>query len=424
MDWRFRPVDLYTLLQGIIERCLATQQPNGEFYIPPIIYNKDWYTAGGVLWGQSYAPICRWIERDYPGGVLQETSEYVNNLLDAYPRGLILQAIDERIVTLATMGYDNDYNPTGKSIYGNLKDAPPYWEAFHDETAIYDQAGVGYDPVTHELLLVPARASPTGEDIYGPASSAIRIYPEMLIARYKVLQQMRYKMANYNDARRMHTKAVGHSTHRYAHLYGGYYYDTTCPVYPNATPMDSGLFASVWAEACADAKANRIDTLDGTGIPLDWTLWRGCQYQVSSGWSTGCPYYDRIWRLNALGYGGSDNTHSGPRFNICGGYEITHTNRIWGYWDGDPSESPSIWKAFGGGDIVAGKNLLYQKVCAGEDDLFESVKTAYLEWPPFSEPWGTTKNYYLNIVVGPPIEDWEFQFCKHDDYGGEVTWVE
>jgi hypothetical protein len=53
-DWRCKPVDMYTLLQGIIERCLATQQSDGSFLVSPTIYDETMVSTDELI---SYAPI-------------------------------------------------------------------------------------------------------------------------------------------------------------------------------------------------------------------------------------------------------------------------------------------------------------------------------------------------------------------------------
>ena len=404
---RFLPVDMYTLLQGIIERCLATQQSDGSYTVSPTIFDETMYSTTDHI---SYAPISKWIERTYPGGALNEVTGYVANLMDMYPQNLILQAIDDKLWLLGNSG------DAGKSIYGNLKDTPLYWEAFDDITYAMTQAGVGFDPASFEMVLIPARASGTGADVYGAPSGAVRIYPEMLIARYKVMQELRYKKASISDTRRYVGTAVGNS-----HWDRGEF--NSWPLY-----WDNDYVSGLYDEACQSAEDNWQETVGAvqpSGPSAYWVINRGFKSNTQS-----YGVYWKRWWQGVLGYNGASAGYWGPRFMIDGGYTgagLTHDVYMWGWWDG--AGEPDLYQQFDGTDIVAGKNLVFRVNTMSVDTLFmawrENAPDLYFPpfpfWPP--SPYSVRNiNAQLTIQAAPPIEDWKFEFCKHSDFGGDVTW--
>jgi len=217
---RILPVDMYTLLQGIIERCLATwDEIQQRYLVLPNIYSSTW------------------TERTYPGGVLNEVSGYVTNLMDNYPAGALLAAIDDKLWALGSCGVDPIHE--GASCYGTLMDTVPYWNEFLDITFAMTAAGVAFDPVSFEMQCIPARVT-GGAPIYGPPATSGRIYPELLIDRYKVMQQLRWKKAVMYDTR----PAGGSGGEQYA-------------AYANPNPP--GFFSYYWVAPTRDDWIKSLD---------------------------------------------------------------------------------------------------------------------------------------------------------------------
>jgi len=397
---RFLPVDMYTLLQGIIERCLATQLPDGSYLVSPTIFDETMFSTTDYI---SYAPISQWTERTYPSGVLNEVSGYVKNLMDNYPQYLLLLAIDDKLWELGNSGAE------GKSLYGNLKDTAPYWEAFHDITYAMTQAGVGFDPITFEMVLIPARVSGTGSDVYGAPNAGVRMYPEVLIARYKVMQQLRYKRASISDTRRYTGSAIGRT-------------DQT------AESLWTDGYASGRYVLCIEAARDYFATHQDVGDVQNpdalgyFYIYRGFMAYLQT--------YGQTHAIWSDGYAGQSKTHDGPKFLISKGYaSIPHDVKIWANWDG--SGDLRLWQQFGGEPLVLGQNLLLDVPNISADYSWQAgfeIPENILQFPPYitgymSWYWNPMYNGSLTIQAEWPIEDWEFQFCKHDDNGGVVTWT-
>ncbi|MFA5401289.1 MAG: hypothetical protein WC359_12650 [Dehalococcoidia bacterium] len=408
-DWRCKPVDMYTLLQGIIERCLATQQPDGSYLVSPTIFDETMFSTDEHI---PYAPISKWTERTYPDGVLNEVSGYVANLMDNYPASLLLLAIDDKIWQL---GYcvEGPIHPV--SVYGTLSDTSPFFVPYDDPTAIFQAAGVGYDPVTNQLQIVPARIT-GGDPIYGSPEGATRIYPELLIDRYKILQVLRWKKANIGDTRRYAGSAVGFSDPEYTDNHGYY---ISAPSWWT-TEYVEGLHA-IACQRARDDWTETVGAVEDATLAAYWAITRGCRnYTRRTG-------YLGAWYSRATdGYNGLTNTHNGPKLLIYQGYaDIPHDVKIWAYWDG--AGDYQLWQQFGGGDLVAGKNLLLEIDDISEDTVwqagFENAEST-LHFPPLPVPWtqGIDRDSQLAIASEWPVEDWKFEFCKHDDNGGAVTW--
>jgi hypothetical protein len=400
---------MYTLLQGIIERCLATKLPDGTYLVSPTIFDE-------TMNGGEFAAISQWTERTYPDGVLNEVSGYVKNLMDNYPSGLLLKAIDDKLWELGSCS-SGVHDP--ESIYGNLMDTPPYWSAFWDITFAMTQAGVVFDPVTFEMLVVPARASSTGEDEYGPPTASSRMYPEVLIARYKVMQQLRYKKAPISDTRRF-TGGFGDAYSHFETTNNGSYWPTW---------WTHDYVAGLYNEACANARSAWSESVSGIQDPnilSYWLIWHGLMNATQS--------FSYTWFAQMVtGYsGGSGNNFSAPKLTINKGYSgITHNVKLWAYWDGNGDLT--LWTQSGGDPVVAGKNLILEINNISADTVwqagFEDAENT-LHFPPFCPTWPPgAVSYWVNfngqltLQAYEPIEDWEFQFCKHSDFGGDVTWV-
>ena len=418
---RVLPVDMYTLLQGIIERCLATQQLDGSYLVSPVIYNKDMASTDG---GISYEPIGKWIERDYPDGVLDEVTGYVDNLMDMYPQNLILQAIDDKLWELGECSsgvYESE------CFYGWLMETPPYWQAYRDITFVMTAAGVEFDPVSYEMILVPARAN-NGTAIYGAPVSAARIYPEMLIARYKVMQKMRWTMAAYSDTRIKTSGAVGSS--------GDYYL--------------GGAQHGLWAEAVTheewvaalnlsedDWKANYDFSLGGvetlnTQAAID--AFFKLKATFIQGWGPSATGGGYSWYIFYYIYGttagadwGEDCT-TAPHFKTKA-YGIPHTIKMWG-----ESATAEIWgfTQANGTPLVAGRNLMWDINALGSEETYSpDIDLRDEVWPPsggeYPPLWPEAGGvgglgWGEEVQLYEPINDWEFAFCKHADFGGDVTW--
>lgn len=423
---RFLPVDMYTLLQGIIERCLATQLPDGSYVVKPTIFDETMSSEVGHI---PYAPISQWTERTYPGGVLNEVSGYVANLMDMYPQNLLLLAIDDKLWELGSCS-SGVYEV--ESIYGWLMETPPYWQAYRDITYVMTAAGVEFNPISYEMVLVPARAN-NGTVIYGSPAGAVRIYPEMLIARYKVMQQLRYTMSAYSDTRVKTSGAAGHS--------GDYYL--------------GGAAHGLWAEAVTHAewvaainlsednwKTNYNFSL-GAVVPLLTQVAIDAFFKLKAdlltGWGPSATpgpggkgtyswyifYY--IYGITAGADWGEDCT-TAPHFKTKA-YGIPHTIKMWG-----ESAAAAIWgfTQADGTPLVSGKNLMWDKAAMGSEETYSpDIDLRDEVWPPsggtypplWPEEGGVTGlGWGQEVQLYEPINDWEFAFCKHHDFGGDVTW--
>jgi len=401
---RFLPVDMYTLLQGIIERCLATRNPDGSYLVSPTIFDE---TMKSTTEDISYAPISTWIERTYPNGELNQVTGYVANLMDMYPQNLILQAIDDKLWAL---GSCSSGVHEVESCYGNLKDTAPFWEAFRDITFAMTQAGVGFSYDSFEMVLIPARASGTGADVYGAPAYAVRIYPEMLIARYKVMQQLRYKKVSWSVGNLVTSVTQG----------------------SNADGIDANWCTLTQAEWESRWKASyeQAGELFTVSPPAG-------NFSTSPLGAT--PWEIRV-RLGPAGIGGTGSNYSffnctravwwslvgqydgkGLQGTMMGYPSIPHDIRMYAYWDGVGSKdlfSPLC-------DLVPGKNTIFEESNVGEETDIDCFVI------PTQEDWldllPVRTRLALNQVTCKiygytPIEDWKFEFCKHSDFGGDVTW--
>ena len=420
---RFLPVDMYTLLQGVIERCLATQQPGGNYLVSPTIFDE---TMKSTTEGISYEPISKWIERTYPGGELSEVTGYVKNLMDMYPQNLILQAIDDKLWKLGNCS-SGTYET--QSVYGNLMDTPPYFQAFRDITFAMTQAGVGFSYVTFEMVLIPARASSTGLDQYGAPSGAVRIYPEMLIARYKVLQELRYKKASVYEPKRAsgatndeapwpYTGAgIPYGVGTYVNPNPPYYWDYSSGPWPSQADREValGLAESNFMSWYRTILSGVVPLMTQAAIDAFFLLTSALKVD---------NYTTSFYRFQLVGrYMGYPN-REGPNFKTKA-YGINHDVKMWGWWDGtgDPKMG---WNRADGTPVVAGKNLMWDvSPFASEANYDADVDWNEASWPP-SRPATWPPPYYwtpgCEIQLSPPIEDWKFNFCKHSDFGGDVTW--
>ena len=131
------------------------------------------------------------------------------------------------------------------------------------------------------------------------------------------------------------------------------------------------------------------------------------------------------------GYDRGSSTHWGPKLILRKGYTgIDHDVKLWGYWDGTGDHE--LWKQYGGDALVVGKNLITEVANIASDTVwqagFEDPENE-LYFPPFCPTWPPgCVSYYINrnsqleIQSYWPVEDWKFNFCKHSDFGGDVTW--
>lgn len=409
-DWRFLPVDMYTLLQGTIERCLATQQPDGSYMVSPTIFGPGMFSKKDSI---PYSQISKWTERDYPGGVLNEVSGYVKNLMDWFPQSLLLRAIDDKIWELGACS--SGVHET-ESCYGTLQDTAPFFAPFFpDATAFMFAAGVNYDPVSFQMQVVPSRIT-GGAPLYGSPETAGRIYPEMLIDRYKILQVMRYKKAVISDTRRYFGEGFGNSTSTAGPgTWTGYSYS---PIY-----LD---MSGCYAEACVSARTffDTHQTILAPENPVGayWNISRGMRVTVYP-----IAYLSPYFRIQVTGYLGAAEILRGPKLMIESGYKtIPHDVKIWAWWDG--TGDYNLWQQFGGITLTAGKNLVFKIDSINKDTEwkagFENPGNT-LHFPPYRTPFWPDPMYNsaLTITAAPPIEDWKFNFCKTDDTGGAVTWM-
>jgi hypothetical protein len=400
-DWRCKPVDMYALLQGIIERCLATQLADGSYKVSPKIYDEN------IEFGK-YAAISQWTERTYPAGVLNEVSGYVSNLMDNYPHNLLLAAIDAKFWELAEVDQGITHHV---SCYGKLTDTPPYYVPFEDIQDLYQTAGADWDPgptgLSAELLSVPARAN-GGVALYGSPSSG-RIYPEALIARYKVLQALRWKKAHIYEKR----TASGNNP-------------------PVSILLHSDYFAGGYqSEEEWEASFNRNTTWikdNYVAVLSDIESWAPPDGRWLDFSSFGCSLTyttsrDTWWTWN---YSEVSGNRSGPNFKTKA-YGIPHRVQMYGYWDGfgDPAMGFEIC---GEGTPVIGRNLVWDEACIGSETVFSAnVSTVGSDWPPSFPPpyigWPASWQRGFSMTLYEPIEDWDFNFCKHNDFGGAVTWT-
>ena len=401
---RVLPVDMYILLQGIIERCLATQQADGSYLVSPTIFNE-------TISGGEYAEVSKWTERTYPDGILNEVSGYVANLMDSYPHLKLLKAIDDKLWELGIAEPDPIHEQ--ECIYGKLTNTPPYYEAFLDITYAMTQAGVGFSYDNFEMQCVPARIT-GGDPIYGPPTEADRLYPELLIDRYKVLQQLRYKKASVSDTRRFTGGASGESDWETN-------YGTWDPYLPPWWTCD--YQAGQYAIACDRAREawseSVTDIMDSSNLSY-WVVQRDMTYYRQA-MKIEIPYYS--WRIEVRGYNTGPYTHQGPKLQINKGYTgIEHGIKLFGYWDGTGSHE--LWVQFGGDPLVVGKNTILDINKITEDwewrAGFENVISPV--FPAYDCDASGFHALGLSVQTYPPVEDWHFNFCKHHDFGGDVTW--
>ncbi len=415
-DWRFKAVDMYTLLQGIIERCLATQQPDGSYLVSPTIFDETMFSTDSHI---SYASISRWTERDYPGGVLNEVSGYVKNLMDNYPQSLLLLAIDDKLWALGSCS-SGVHVP--ESCYGTLMDTAPFFNPFWDITFAMTAAGVGFDPTSFEMQVVPARIT-GGSPIYGSPEGSTRIYPELLIDRYKVMQQLRYKKTAIYDTRRSTGTASGSAS--YANPNPPYYY---WPPYYYPTLADAQAVNNLAAQNFKDLYAVTLGSVDNLGAmtPSGLTAWWTLSAMLWIAFGYSGPFSRYLANAVVEGHPGK----AGPNFKIKGYDSISHKVQMWAWWDGTGNPRMGFSTVAGGSPIVAGKNLIWEvDNPTGETQYSPDVNWNSAAWPPdniINNPYTSSPSSWddgASIVASPPIEDWQFQFCRHNDFGGAVTWI-
>jgi len=410
-DWRCKPVDMYTLLQGIIERCLATKQADGTYLVSPVIYNE-------TMGGGEFSSMSKWTERTYPDGVLNEVSGYVANLLDNYPHNLLLKAIDDKFYSLATCVEGSMHNV---SCYGVYDEETHAFTPYDNLAAIYQAAGVSfrYDvPGEHNsvlLLTSPARIS--GVDIYGVIGTSDRLFPEVLIDRYKVMQVMRYIVPQAYDLIKEHTVAFPGESQKI-----GAYIDEMC--YGNDW-CEADFYGWHWKDYYKEGKcndtwklfldvfaneANWIETTEQATFGFNRTLWE-CMFVRY--WGTSFKNYV-AWRVIF--------SQTAAKFKIAHYADIPKDLILGGTWGGGWDGGV---KTLDNTPLVVGKNELkkWSEVTGGEvayrsADGFHTPM--YFDWNDYA-PDGThdiscSLTYFL-------IADYHFQFCKHSDFGGDVTWT-
>jgi hypothetical protein len=289
-----------------------------------------------------------------------------------------------------------------KSVYGNLKDDQPYFEAMQDATAFMVQAGVGFDPVTNQMQIIPSRIT-GGAPVYGAPSEAVRIYPEMLIDRYKVLQVMKYKKAAWSDGFRISAPNYGTNA--------GWDYYPNGP--GNPPPWWTEEYKAALYDQCVQnmlANWSQQEVGSNLSTDADWIIQRGIQ--------THGQYYffDGRWTWVLRGRGGASDTHSGPKLTIYGGYaSIPHDVRIWAHWDG--TGDAGLWRQFGGEELVEGKNLIFEKESISGDEPWEGYQDpGTKDYPPYRGAYDSK----LSVQARPPIEEWAFKYCSPKK---PVTWT-
>jgi hypothetical protein len=403
-DWRFEPADMYTLLQGIIERCLATQLPSGNYLVSPTIYDETMFSTEEHI---SFAPISKWTERTYPDGVLNEVSGYVRNLMDNYPQWLLLLAIDDKIWQLGQCVE----GPTHMvSFYGTYDKDTHIFVPYDDVASIFQAAGVGYDPVSNQLLLIPGRLN-GGVDVYGAPNSGARIYPEVLIARYKVLQVMRYCIPSIYDAAK--------SSASFSEVYtetGNFPRDGRPQFYPNWYYYNMYWYDWYKETACNivldQVKVKVADPSTwGTDTFENMTLFR----HTKCAWNIFNVYMGaNYWEVSLL--------QTGPVFKIKAYDKIPKALIIIGEYSG--GETAGLKNA-DGGELVVGKNELRR--WENSTSSFEEFKSEDGFPHDFEYEWNaSTPNGYTNANCSIPLTllaDYHFQFCKHSEFGGDATWT-
>jgi hypothetical protein len=399
-DYRFLPVDMYTLLQGIIERCLATQRSDGSYLVSPVIYDE-------TIGLGKFASISKWTERTYPDGTLNEISGYVANLMDNYPTGLLLAAIDDKIWELGSCSSGVHEE---ESCYGNWDDTTKTFSPFFpDATAFMYAAGVGYDPVSFEMQCIPARVT-GGDPVYGSPSGLLRIYPELLIDRYKLLQVMRYMATPLYDLARQD-------------FYGGesYMETGTYPSDPRPQFYPGGTFDMLWYDwyketACYKAlplflvklnDPNSWGAAEYTGMTMN--RYYGSYYQHWAMYQGACA-----WIFSLI--------ETSPCFKMWGYADIPKNFMLTGLYAGGNNSGLKTWDEH---ELVIGRNELRRWINPMEHEEFDNSEGFPYDFDyvwnaatPNGHPPATMQ--ITNIGVHT---DFKFQFCKHDDNGGAVTWV-
>jgi hypothetical protein len=251
------------------------------------------------------------------------------------------------------------------------------------------------------MQLIPSRIT-GGAPVYGAPSEAVRIYPEMLIDRYKVLQVMRYKKAAWTDGFRITSPNVMGTS-------DGDYYPT---LEGNPPPWWTEEYKAGLYNQCVQRileNWNQSEVGSNLSTDADWIIQRGMY--------TGALYYFFIgqWVWQLYGYGGPAVNHDGPKLKVFGSYPIEHTVRIWGHWDG--TGDAGLWRQFGGEELEEGKNLLFEKEGVTEDFIWEGYQDeGTKDYPPYRG----VVNSQLFVQARPPIEEWKFKFCSPDK---PVTWT-
>jgi hypothetical protein len=150
-----------------------------------------------------------------------------------------------------------------------------------------------------------------------------------------------------------------------------------------------------------------------------WNISRGFRRYVQNYGG----YYSGVWGIGVDGNLGLAHTHFGPKLLIHKGYSgIQHDTKIWGWWDGIGDYE--LWLQFGGAALIQGKNLILDIAKISVDTVWQAgfENAGVLSFPPFSDP-NYIRDSSLTITAAHPVEDWKFNFCKHNDFGGAVTWT-
>jgi len=329
--------------------------------------------------------------------------------MDNYPQSLLLLAIDDKIWQLGSCG------DGGHSIYGNLKETGPYWEAFQDATAIMTAAGVGYDPVSFQMQVVPSRIT-GGTPEYGPPNLSDRIYPEMLIDRYKVIQQMRYKRASIYDTRRANAYNPDYGSGSIVGAVSDwspapYYGDWKMQIQPQPSAADWDVRYNNAAGKVSATYASTLGGLDDlsamtpSGLAAWWTITTEMLFARQYSYVS---WEDPDWFAYATSISiRIEGTNIGPHFKTFGYAGINRDVKLWGE---DNGVVRLVWSSLN---------------ATGEITYTTDLLSSYGIWPNYETIEGQPGVWTdgRNVVLDYPVEDWKFQFCKHDDNGGAVTWT-
>jgi hypothetical protein len=238
------------------------------------------------------------------------------------------------------------------------------------------------------------------------------------------MQQLRYTKANWYGPRPKTGGAIGNGAYDLGGMHGLYGPMCTREEFIAALNLAEDDWKSKYAIVLGDEVTLNTQAAIDLFMQLRAGLWES--YGISPPNWYGFNYTTGVMAANR--YMSDDCTYSA--YFRTKAYGIKHAVKMWGE---SPSDYTWGYTQANGNPLVAGKNLMWDlDVLDSNEQIYDIDLDLRAEvWPPGNYPplwpvdaggvgeWG----YSQAVQLYAPINDWEFQFCKASEFGGDVTWI-